>query len=239
MSAISEHRQSDVLGAPVELFMLDLTTIGVAEVYYFCSDFDVSFGGQEYQHVPVKLGEMERTITGEMTAPRLSLPNINKFSSALVVQYNDLVGAEVTRTTTYEKFLDGRPTADGSAIEQQDVFVIEQKVGLNKVYAEWELRVLADTGDRSVPGRICMKDLCPFAYRIWNAETEQFVYPRRMPCPYIHPTIFRTIDNEPTTDPALDKCDHTVAGGCSAREPGWPGGILLFGGYPGMSRYRM
>jgi lambda family phage minor tail protein L len=128
-------------------------------------------------------------------------------------------------------------TADATAILTEDVFVLEQKVALNKVFAQWELRALADTGDRKVPGRICMKEICPYVYRTWDGA--QFVSSKIRPCPYASATVFRTIENEVTADPALDACDHKVDGGCKARETGWPSGILGFGGFPGMSRYRI
>lgn len=239
MSAISEHRQKLEVGAEVLLYILDLTPIGVAEIHYFTNSNPVSFDGQAYEHVPVELTEVERNATGEMVAPKFSIPNVTKFASALVVQHRDGVGAELTRIRTYEKFLDGQPGADPEAIEALDVFVLEQKLALNKVYGQWELRVLADTGDRKLPGRTCMKDICPFAYRLWDADNGVFVTPKRLPCPYASMEHMFTIDNEPTADPALDACDHTVAGGCLVRTPGWPGGVLQFGGFPGMSRYRM
>lgn len=402
MSQISSHRQLLDLGAEVELLKLDLTPIGVSAVYYFCNDFGVVFAGQAYEQVPFEITEVERNVTGETIAPRISLPNTTKFASSLVVEHRDAVGAELTRTKTFQRFLEqwlvspaptvnanvtvtaqgndfyriqktggvngnydaaaygpqaftgdftiqikvpavgtgvmfvaansdpltdnsyasldyayayvtpntwviysggsqlfsglssaplyawiwrisgtlymgrgntlaqaqaapdysvansntmfldssGRDTnayldvyatyrdqGDPSGILSQDVFVIEQKVGLNKIFAQWELRALADTGDRKVPGRQAMKEICPYAYRTYDGAA--FVTPKLKPCPYNHPSIFRTIDNAVTTDPAQDACDHKVDGGCLARASGWPSGILGFGGFPGMSRYRV
>lgn len=239
MSDIAAHRQSLTPGAEVVLFVLNLGPLGVQEVMYFCADFGVSFGGVPYSHVPVKLEGLERTATGETVAPTFTLPNTSKFSSALVLQYEDLVGAELTRFTTYEKYLDGRPGADPEAIEVMDVFVVEQKKNINKIYGEWELRALGDTGDRFLPGRQANKNVCSFTYRTWDPVTQQFVRAKRKPCPYVNTQHLFTKDNQPTNDPAQDRCDYFVGGGCMTRTPGWPGGVLGFGGFPGMNRYRV
>lgn len=234
-------QQSLTPGAPVELFCIDLTPIRVNQQFYMCRHPNVSFGGQLYDHIPCELTDVERNATGEMMAPKFSVPNAKKFASALVNQYKDMVGAEVTRIKTFEQFLDGKPGADPEAIQHFDIFVVEQKVALNKTYGQWELRVLADTGDRHVPGRTAMKDVCPFDYPYWDPDTGTRIIPERLPCPYrgYNSGHMFTEDNEPTDDPMLDRCDHRVNGGCMARTPGWPDGIMLFGGFPGMSRIRL
>jgi lambda family phage minor tail protein L len=239
MSNISSHRQLLDLGNEVTLMQLDLNPIGVAEVYYFCNDLGVSFNGQPYEQVPFEITDIEKTVTGETSPAKISLPNSTKFVSQLVLTYKDAIGAEVTKIKTFEKFLDGQPTADGTAILSMDVFVLEQKVGMNKVFGQWELRVLADTGDRYIPGRLAMKDICPYGYRKWDAVNGVWVYPKLKPCPYASNTVLMTIDNVATADKTLDACDHRVDGGCKARAAGWPSGTLGFGGYPGMSRYRV
>lgn len=235
MTALTSHRQSLTPGAEVELLKLDLNPIGTAVIYYFCSDYGVTFNGQAYTHMPVKIEGLERNV-GEQNPPKLSLPNVSKFSSGLVAQYKDLVGAELTRTTTFEKFLDGAPAADPTAILEQDTFVIEQKLNLNKLFGEWELRVLGDTGDRFV-GRSANKEICPYVYRHWDGAA--FVVSPVRPCPYANNTYLFNTKNEATTNQADDACDNTVAGGCTARKLGWASGTLGFGGFPGMSRFRI
>lgn len=239
MSDIAAHRQSLTPGAEVELFKLDLNPIGVAEVLYFCAEYGVVFDGVAYTHAPVKIEGLQKTTSGETVAPTLTMPNTSKFSSGLVLQYQDLVGAELTRTTTYEKYLDGRPGADPEAIEEMDIFVIEQKKNLNKIYGEWELRVLGDTSDRTLPGSSANKNVCDWIYRTWNPETQQFVQAKRKPCPYTNTQYLFTKDNQPTNDPAQDRCDNFIGGGCMARTPGWPNGVLGARAFPGMNRYRV
>lgn len=236
MSNISQHRQLLDLGAEVILMQLDLNPIGVNTIWYFCNDYGVSFGNIAYQQVPFEITDVSKSVSGENATPKISLPNTTQFASALVTQYKDAIGAQLTRIKTFQKFLDGQPTQDSSAILSQDVFVLEQKVALNKVYAQWELRVLADTGDRTLPGRLAMKDLCPYAYRTWDGT--KFVTAALKPCPYAG-SVYVDINNNPTANPAQDACDHRVDGGCKARTAGWPNGILGFGGFPGMSKYRV
>lgn len=239
MSTVAANRQSLTPGAEVVMYTLDLNPLGVAEVLHFSPDYGVRFKGVDYTQSPVQITGLQKTISGETVAPALSLPNTTKFSSGLVLQHDDLVGAEVTRQTTYEKYLDGRPSADPEAIEEFDIFVIEQKKNINKIFAEFELRVLGDTSDRVLPGGAANKNICDWVYRTWDPVTQKFIISKRKPCPYRNTQYMFTRDNVPTTDPAKDRCDNFVGGGCKARAPGWPNGYWGARAFPGMNRYRV
>lgn len=242
MTALTALQQSLTPGAKVFLYKLDLTPIGVTgggSEFFGTPSFDVageiSFGGETFTKMAIQISEIERTGNGENPEPRLTLPNTDKFASALVVAHADLVGAKVYRWVTYDSFLDGRAGADADAYLSYDIFVIEQKLSLDKTQAQFSLRVLADTAGRVVPGRSALRDICPWRYRTYNATTSAFEYDVNKPCPYVGGTYFRE-DGTPTAAPAEDRCSNDLTG-CALRPH--PDGILPFGGFPGMSKLRL
>lgn len=233
-SNLSSHQQSLAVGGKVFLFKLDLAPIGVASQFYFTpSGKNVVFNGQAYTQAPVQLTDIERNASGENPEPKLTIPNMDKFASGLVTAYADLVGATVSRTVTYEKFLDDGELPDPTAIVHYDVFVIEQKAQMNKLMAQFSLRVLADVGEKVLPARLALRDICSWNYRRWNGTA--FVYPDVRPCPYnvTGTGSMFTLDNVATVDPALDDCFKDLPA-CNARP--WPNGKLGYGGFPGMVR---
>jgi lambda family phage minor tail protein L len=238
MSALTERQQTVSPGTKVELYKLDLTVIGVNSVYYSSPFIGaggalVSFGGQAYQHFAIGIKDIERR-AGENPEPRLTIGNTNKFVAGLVYSYGDLVGAEITRTVTLGAFLDGQPTADSTAILTTDIFVIEQKLNINHLFAQFALRVLADMGNRKVPRRTCMRDQCQWKYRTWDAATGTFKYPVVRPCPYNGSSYFDK--NGVATTAPNDACSRDLAG-CKKRYGDTA--ELPFGGFPGMSKIRI
>ncbi len=235
MSALTELQQSLTPGAKIPLYALDLNPIGVAAIYYgtpyFGDGSEISFGGQVYTKLGIEVTNVERR-AGENPEPRLTLPNTDKFASSLVYQHKDLVGAEVTRIETLDAFLDGRPTADANAILSTDIFVIEQKLNLNNIMAQFSLRVLADVSNRTIPPRVCMRDTCVWRYRRWNGSS--FTYPQTRACPYVGTNYFDR--NGTATTAALDDCSKDLPG-CKLRFGDT--GVLPIGAFPGMSKVRI
>lgn len=234
-----EHQQSLTPGARLELYKIDFNPIGVATELFLTPHAlkggdPISFGGQVYTQAPLYISEIEKTISGEQPEPKLFLPNVDKFASSLVRQYRDLVGVEVIRTTTFEDFLDGGEMEDPAARLGYEIFVVEQKLNLNPIWGEFALRVLADTANRTVPGRSAYKDMCGWRYRYYDTETEEFVVSDVRPCPYAGTAFFKE-DGTPTENPAEDLCAGDIDG-CTAR---YGSGTKPFGGFPGMGRYRI
>ncbi len=238
--AMQEERQKLSIGGRVVLYELDLTPINSPDIWYFANTADqdgsnIVFDGNTYKYAAIHLSGVERTATGEQAEPVLSLPNANKFAASLVVQHDDLVGAEIRRMVTLEKFLDGRPAADPSALLEYDIFTVEQKLDLNPIFARFRLRSLGDQTHRKVPNRTCVKNVCQFKYRRWDADLAAFVYAEGSGCDYTASTYFRR-DGSSTAVPAEDACGHTVSA-CALRFGA--NAELPFGGFPGMSRVRV
>ncbi len=234
---LAEASQGFAPGELIELFILDLEPIGVSAAYYFTPTnmpgYSVSFGGQAYTYAPISMSGIERSLSGDPPSPKVMLPNANKFTTALVVQYNDLVGAQVTRMRTYKDFLDGEVLEDGTAYLSRDLYTVEQKVHLGNTHGEFSLRPLYALDNRYLPGRTCHKDICTHRYRLMDADgTPNYA---RATCPYTG-SVYFTAAGEATLTPQLDVCgkslnDCTLRFGETAELP--------FRGFPGMSRLRL
>lgn len=235
---IAAQSQSLTPGTLIELFILDLTPIGTAVKYYFTPtgmpDYTVRFDGEDYTYAPISLTGIERTINGDPPNPRAMLPNMDKFTSALVVQYNDLVGAQVTRMRTYKDFLDGEPLADPLAVISRDLYTIEQKLNLNNIFGEFALRPLYALDGKYLPGRVCLKEVCMHRYRLMDPVTGEPDYTKAT-CPYVGTTYFMR-DGTATLDARLDACGKSL-NDCTERFG--EAGVLPFRGFPGMSRTRL
>lgn len=235
---LAEATQSLSPGTEIELFIFDLEPIGVAQQFYFTSTneigYTVRWGGFEYTYAPVSMTGIERTLNGDPPVPRVMLPNVDKFASALVVQHEDLVGANVTRYKTLKHFLDGEVLEDTEAYTAKDVFKIEQKLNLNKIFGEFAIRPLYALDGKMLPARTCLKDFCSHRYRLWDAEAGEFTYAKAT-CPFANPLYFER-NGSPTSEAALDVCgkslnDCILRFGATAELP--------FRGFPGMARTRL
>ena len=235
--AMREQQQSLTPGARVELYDLDLRPIGVNEIYHFTpsSGEDLRMGGVVFVPAAIGIAQVEKSGTGENADATLTLPNVNKFASALIYQHDDLVGAEIRRRITFENFLDGEAMADEHSVLSDDVFVVEQKLDLNRVYARFKLRSLADQAHRKLPGRTAVKLSCGWRYRRWDPERNQFDYSKVQGCGYTGSAYFRR-DGSGTVDPNEDTCGKALSD-CKKRFGA--GAELDFGGFPGMNRIRI
>lgn len=97
-------------GAIVELFELDLTPF-TGDVLRFHAGTNgllsnVTWDGNVYTAFPVAASGFEFTGQGQAPRPKLMVSNIAGAITALVLQYEDLVGAKVTRRRTLAKYLD-------------------------------------------------------------------------------------------------------------------------------------
>lgn len=97
-------------GAIVELFELDLTPFGSDLLRFHAGTngllANVTWNGNVYTRFPVAASGFEFTGQGQSPRPKLMVSNIAGAITALVLQYEDLVGAKVTRRRTLAKYLD-------------------------------------------------------------------------------------------------------------------------------------
>lgn len=239
---LTSTAQSLTPGTPVELFRLDATPVG-ASVYYFVqaaktNGTSISFGGQIYQPIDIKVSDFESNAGGSLPMPTMQIANSDMVIQALVNLYGDLGGCELRRVRTFAQYLDGEPTADPTAYIGPDVFSVEQKTDENPDYIEWKLSASFDQEGKMLPGRQYLRDVCTRRYRRYDPSNPQahpdgFVYPTVHPCPYTASPSF-TAKGEPTTA-VNDRCGRKDSD-CRLRFG--TEGIMPFGGFPGIARVR-
>ncbi|SCM71481.1 conserved hypothetical protein [uncultured Pleomorphomonas sp.] len=235
MTSIAEVSQRLAVGDLVQLFILDLTPIGVDGIYRFTNSITgagekVSFGGEKYTAVDFETEGWEYNGKGAFPRPRMRVSNVGGFLSGLLYQYGDLVGAEVTRIRTFAEFLDGMPNADSSIIYPPDIYRVFQKIRQNKKLVEIELSAAVDEEEAKIPARKIFRDTCMHDYRryvegAWDYTTAT--------CPYTGSACF-TRDGVSTDDPSADVCGRQLSD-CQLRFGSDP---LPTRAFPGVSRSR-
>jgi lambda family phage minor tail protein L len=234
---IQEAETSNV----IELFDLDLTMFG-DNIYHFIAGAleggTVIWKGNVYTPFDVEAEGFEYDGRGSPPMPKIRFSLTNPIITGYINAFKDLIGAKITRTKTYKKFLDTESTANANAHYPLDIYRIERKASENRLMVEFELSSVMDQRGTQLPGRTITAFYCPWIYRRYNGVITgdplvDFSYHAAdNACPYQGSAYFDS-DNVSTTNPALDKCPKTETG-CKKRFG--DNGILPFGGFPGASR---
>ncbi len=214
--------------AIIELFTLDLNPIGYKQIFRFCNYnqvnlSDVRFQGQTFLAIPIQTDGFEINGGNERQAtPTLTIGNVNAVVTSLVLIFQDLRGAKLTRQRTFAKHLDNGSQPDGFKEFARDIFYIERKASENKLTVSFEMRTAIEYGlSAKIPKRQMFYSLCSWKYR--SAE-----------CSYAGPPVADINDNR-TSDPALDQCGLKLSS-CKLRFGQYA--ELPFGGFPGIDGYR-
>jgi lambda family phage minor tail protein L len=174
--------------AIVELYTLDLSPIAtyygitVGNSYYYfhnginekATNTSVKWGSPELTFLPrsIQLEGIQTSTAGEVPRPTLTVGNHDLFFSNLCKSYANLVGAKVTRTRTFVKFLNAtnfisgtNPTADPQAKFPEDVFNIDRVVEEIPGTMTFELAPAWDVEGVMLPRRQVVANHCPWTYK--------------------------------------------------------------------------
>jgi lambda family phage minor tail protein L len=158
--------------AIVELFDVDLSPItgDSNDVYYFSNqlkpdDTKIQWKGNIYEPLPIIATGYEKSTSGQIEQPSLTVANVLGTFSELIKNYEDMVGAKVTRRRTLGKYLDGEPGADPLQELPIDIYYIERKSQENALTITWELASILDLEGLKIPRRIIAQNLCLWRYR--------------------------------------------------------------------------
>jgi len=158
--------------AIVELFDIDLSPItgNASDLYYFTNqlapnDEKIQWQGNTYDPLPIISSGYEKSTTGQIAQPTLTVANVLGTFTELISQYDDLVGTKVTRRRTLGKYLDGQIEADPLQEFPIDVYYIERKAEENALTITWELASILDLEGLKLPRRIIIQNLCLWKYR--------------------------------------------------------------------------
>jgi lambda family phage minor tail protein L len=215
-------------GNQIRLFELDATRLG-ANLWRFhghAQEGDIIWQGQVYSPLQITAKGFDIRGDGRPASPTLRVANelggVPGAITALCLQFRDLAGAKVRVIETFRHFLDaanfpeGNPTAsDQSKI---NLWYIEQKTEESRAAVVFSLSSPTDMEGQQLPSQQITK-LCRWACRGgYRGEA----------CAYTGIAMFDK-KNQPTDNPALDRCGGWWSS-CKLR-----GNTRRFGGSMGAS----
>ncbi|AHF77897.1 Minor tail protein L [Sodalis praecaptivus] len=193
------------------LYEVDLSYIG-GDLYRFHSGLNglrqsVVWQGNTYQPYPVEASGFEANGKGTSNRPTLTLANISGLITGINQDFDDAVGAIVTRREVYEQYLDaenfdnGNPQADPT-MESVNRYEIEQCTAQQAEFVTYTLCLPCETDGALLPARTILADVCQWVYR--SAD-----------CGYTGGPVADEFD-QPTSDGTKDKCGKRL-GSCKLR----------------------
>ena len=187
---------------------------------------NIIWQGQTFEPMALEVSGLEMRSDGKASAPTFSMANnisgIQGAVSAYCLQFGDFAGAKLKVITTLAKYLDaenfstGNSTASNEAKEQ--LWYIEQKTSENAQAVTFELSNPIDFEGLKIPVRQISN------YCHWCAMGDY----RGEECQYTGAAMF-TDKDEPTDNPALDRCSGRSSS-CHIRN-----NEIRFGGFPASS----
>ena len=226
MTIANDIQRLDV-GAEVRLFELDTTAFVGGSITRFHAgtdefNTDITWNGNVYTASPIKMQGLEQTGEGTQTRPKIIVSNVLGTFYNLNLQFQDMVGAKITRITTFVKYLDaanfvgGNPDADPTQKMPDEIYFIHRKITENKNMVEYELASPWDVEGITLPRRKVLANICNWVYR--SPE-----------CSYAGVPVAKR-DDTPTSDSGLDDCGKRIVS-CKLRFGNE--NELPFGGFPG------
>ena len=173
---ITSQIQSLQPSEKISLFVADLTAIGDSIYRFYPGTNELTeqivWQGETYLAYPVNATGFDFTGNGQSPRPRLAFSNIAGSITALILAYNDIVGAKITRKRTLAKYLDAdnfpggvNVDADPTAEFSDDIYFIDRKVNEDKEVVEFELAAASDVTGVKLPRRQVIQNICPWRYR--------------------------------------------------------------------------
>ena len=220
--AVTQIEQSAML----DLYEVDLSRFG-GNVYRFHDGMNgllkpVIWQGNRYDPYPVQVTGLSMTAQGASARPKMTFANIDGLLTAINNDYDDALGAIVTRRQVMEQYLDAVNFPDGNnqadpSREAVQKFVIEQRENSDSDFVTYVLALPTETDNAQIPARVIQADICPWRYRGQD-------------CWYDGPPVADEKD-QPTNDPTKDQCSHKYRG-CKLRHSS----VLPFGGFLGSNK---
>lgn len=184
--------------------------------------------GNLYTALPVRAEGFEVVGGGAYPRPKITLSNALGVGTTLVKEFNDLLGARVTRWRTFSRFLDDGVSPDPNAHLPTDIYYVDLKSRHTKSEIEWELASVLDQKGVMLPGRQVLRHGCQLQYRTYSGGAFNY---QNVSCPYVGTRYFNE-RNEPVQNPANDRCSQQL-NGCLLR---FTGNAVPFGGFPMVGR---
>ena len=231
-SAIHAEIQKLAPSAVIELFVLDLSLFSQGLVYFHAETNSLqqrlTWQGKTYEAFPIQVEGFEFNGNGQIPRPKLKVANVTGAITAMVLIYQDLLGAKITRKRTLAKYLDAvnfpggvNHTADPTAEFADDIYYIDRKSRETRDVIEFELAASFDLEGVNLPRRQIVQNVCPWRYR--SSE-----------CGYTGTSYFDANDRSVASS-TQDICGKRLSS-CQARFG--QNAELPFGGFPAAGLFR-
>lgn len=219
-------------GAVVDLFEIDMTTLGGGVLYFHPGRnallSNIVWKGQTYVAFPIQADGFEASGNGKMPRPRVRVANITGLISSALRDFDDMIGCKVTRRRTFAKYLDAvnfpggvYPSADPSQEFPPEVWFVDRKSSETKMMVEFELAASWDVQGVLLPRRQAIANTCAWLYRGPD-------------CGYAGGPV-ADINDLATNDAAKDRCGKRLAS-CKLRFGEFA--ELPFGAFPAVGLIR-
>lgn len=211
---------------PIELFEISGWNLAsLTDTLFICNFTGVSFGGVGYLAIGCEGEGFDLIGQGPIPTPGLTVSNVGRIISDFLYKCKTLPnyrleGSKVLRRVTQQQYLDGQPSVNAAIKElPQQIYVIDQMQEETYLAVKFRLGSPFDVEGVTIPARPLLRS-CSWRYR--SAE-----------CGWMGGMF--TLNNQPTTDPALDQCAKVLSA-CQCRFGQYA--VLPFGGAPGLNTYR-
>lgn len=153
-----------------ELDLLPLTSVAAYRYFRFCNwvqtdGSSVTYDNIDYIPIPAVLKGMEVKGDGTPPNPSIMVSNIGLDFTALVNDWNDLIGAKFIRRRVLRKHLDDGSSPNTSEHWPDEVWFIEQKSEEDKLTVTFKLATAFDLDGVALPRRRALRYTCPWVYR--------------------------------------------------------------------------
>jgi phage-related protein len=123
-NTITENLFSTSPGEIVDLFELDLSFGGAptdTPIFRWHAGInenlhEIVWQGNKYSALPIDATGFDWSSTGTIPTPKLTVANVTSILSSMLADYNDLLGAKVTRHRTFAKYLDEYCYTEGQSL---------------------------------------------------------------------------------------------------------------------------
>jgi len=216
------------VGAMIDLFEVDLQSFGGDVIRFHAGTNgyynNVIWKGLAYSAYPIAVEGFETKSEGTYSRPVMKVANITGLITGINSDFDDALGAVVTRRQVLVSHLDavnfpeGNPDADPT-MEAVSRYVIEEMTEETFETVTYSLATPVDCDNAIIPARTILADVCQWIYRGQG-------------CGYSGPPVADEKDR-PTTDPSKDKCSKHTSG-CRKRYP--KPAAMPYGGFPGSAK---
>lgn len=205
--------------AEIELFEVDLTPWGDTVRRFHAGTNQlggaVVWQGNEYTPAAIEAEGFAYESQGQRPTPTLRLAKIaNQFIVGFIIDYDEILGAKVTRKRTLAKYLDAvnfpdgiNPDADPTQAFADAVYEVRRRTSEDDVVVEYELGSSDDSASEQIPGRQIIANTCTAVYRNIDTGCDWLPDPETGP-------FFDDEDNATTA--GNDQCSHRLSG-CECR----------------------